>query len=161
MFRDHKPKLLMTKTQSNVLMSQIRAEQKYYREKHDPIYTNVLRDQKKRGKKVFKEQLCQASLFDQSKNEQGKNRSYTYLPSYSPSRREISKRTGYEISQKISKPSPIKERRHIIGKIFENILQFDPCKNVNEASPLKYMKKRFDLSPINQSRLSPGFNLFA
>lgn len=48
-----------------------------------------------------------------------------------------------------------------MGKISENILQFDPCKNVNEASPLKYMKKRFDLSPINQSRLSPGFNLFA
>lgn len=39
-----KPKMIMTKTESNILMTQIRAEKKIYNCKHEPVFLNSNRE---------------------------------------------------------------------------------------------------------------------
>lgn len=48
--------------QTNILMTQIRAENKQFKCRHEPVYINSHRDENKVGKKIFKEQLYRTSF---------------------------------------------------------------------------------------------------
>ena len=46
--------MTMNKTQANILMQQIRAENKNYRPRHEPFFVSTHRDSARIGKKIFK-----------------------------------------------------------------------------------------------------------
>lgn len=62
MFDSFKPRLEFTKTQGNILMTQIRAERRPYQCRHEPIFLNSHRDANKSGKKIFKEHLYHTTV---------------------------------------------------------------------------------------------------
>ena len=153
------PKMMMTTVQSNVLMSQIRAERKHYKCRHEPVYINSHRDENRVGKRTYKQHLYQTTnLFFEPDN---KNRSRSY--SYSPSpNKHTGKRTGYD-DPSPNKPEIDRGKRKILREKYLNcdrdIISFNPTKKT-ETSPIKFTKKRLYQSPNHQNRLSPGFNLF-
>ena len=88
------PKMMMTTTQSNVLMTQIRAERKHYKCRHEPVFINSHRDENRVGKRTYKKHLYQTTnLFLEPDPNKNRSRSYSYSPS--PNKLK-GKRTGYE-----------------------------------------------------------------
>lgn len=54
MFDKLQPKMLMTRTETNILMTQIRAERKNFKCRHEPVFINSHRDENRVGKRTYK-----------------------------------------------------------------------------------------------------------
>lgn len=61
-----KPRLDLTKTEGNILMTQIRAEKKLYNNRNDFVPTSH-RDTSQQGRKIFKNKLYQETLSPSNK----------------------------------------------------------------------------------------------
>ena len=143
MERRYKPRFINNKNDCNILMTQIRAENKKFPQRQEPFFLNSHRQPfEGAGKKVFKENLYQTTCLDLSR---------TPSPQYSPLK--TGKRTGYdaggERSRSVGKKKFLKE---IYNQFDRNIFSPKPQK---KQSPYKYGRKRFDQSPTNQNRISP------
>lgn len=100
MFDNFKPRLQFTKTEGNILMTQIRAERKYYQCRNEPVFLNSHRDASKTGKKVYKEQLYRTTVLYRDRDDHSRSHSHSY--SRSPMKNNenglarTGKRVGYD-----------------------------------------------------------------
>ena len=147
MERKYKPRFITNKTDSNILMTQIRAENKKFTHKEQPFFLNSHRQPLEgAGKKVFKENLYQTTCLNLSRSQSPHSSSI-----------KTGKRTGYhcggEKDRSVGKRKFLKE---IYKQHNRNILSPKPEK---PKSPHHSGRRRFDQSPTNQNRISPGFTL--
>lgn len=169
MFFDFKPRLGLSKTETNILLGQIRAEKNVNRRYDPPICGYPIRDVSQTGKKIFKEKLyINTSLQGDSYQNRSRSKSFSRSPCGKVRNQES---TTIEKSPKAtSKKRVVLDEQHMNQSHYSthmhrnaqstrwNPIGFNPREKGRQE--FKFSKRRNDMSPTNQNRLSPGFNLF-
>ena len=88
MEKKFRPRLHMTKTGGNILMTQIRAETKNYMSKPEPIFLGTNRNESYQGKKTYKNVLYQTTCLYEDRS---RSKSVSVSPAKS------GKRVGYNV----------------------------------------------------------------
>ena len=102
MYIDFNPRLTFTKTQNNILMSQIGAEKKSYHNKPEHIIFSH-RDETQTGKRIFKEHLFSLTATDR---EDQRSKSRSKSPNI-----HTGKRVGYIPPGEVKSPIAAGKRR--------------------------------------------------